>query len=774
VTDTVPSVDLTRPDGSAPERGHLITVCCSGGGIRSASFNLGALQELAAQGVLDYVDEMCAVSGGSYMAASHTLVAACSQPSPRIEDVYSPGSPEEKWLRGNSRYLLPDARVALYGGVRLLFGIAVNLLFLLAWIFIASHALGWYLSSRDLLGGLNDGDPFSAMHFAWVLPAVLAAAGLLLTLLLGEKQRWGRIAWLLLIASVVLALGVLVAPRAIEGLYETGIHNDGPVGTIVRSAGFASPAGCAAARKAHPDPGTEICGVKTASTTDTADQAPHGAGGAGGQGGGFLVFVGAIGAVVRLMLGKLRGDNPTSTLGSLPKRIWDFARRRVLPWIGSLLVAGGLVLVGLRWIADGAIVGFTGAELAKVLFAVGLLVVGRLALDVNHTSMHGFYRDRLAFAYGVARRSRSSVVGMPDALLSELGVTRPHLVVCAAANVNVGIADDEVPPGRDAISFTFTPSHIGLTARAPDGTASDTAHVPGRADLRVDAALYERVVGRSMTLFDAVALSGAAVSPVMGKMTRPPQRFLFALANVRLGLWLPNPRLVACAADRNLPLSGIGFVDRVRIKAYRSRIAAESVWSRMGARLFFRFTQPNIRLLMAEAFGHHRVRTSWLYVTDGGHFENLGLVEALRRGATELFVFDASGDAVTSWNTLGEAIALARAELGVEIDIEPEKMVRDGHVVQPYVHGTFTYTWDDDRPHGIIHLVKLGVWQGAPWDVQAYASRHPNFPCDSTIQQMYDDEEFEAYRALGRAATHSMLESYVPVQSVSSRSYTRS
>jgi hypothetical protein len=147
------------------------------------------------------------------------------------------------------------------------------------------------------------------------------------------------------------------------------------------------------------------------------------------------------------------------------------------------------------------------------------------------------------------------------------------------------------------------------------------------------------------------------------------------------------------------------------------------------------------------------------------------LVEALRRGASEVFVFDASGDAVTSWNTLGEAIALARSELGVEIDIEPEKMVRDGHVVQPYVHGTFTYTWDEDRPHGIIHLVKLGVWPGAPWDVQAYASRHPTFPCDSTIQQMYDDEEFEAYRALGRAATHSMLESFVPVPDAPAGTY---
>src|SRR4029079_6089619 len=153
------------------------------------------------------------------------------------------------------------------------------------------------------------------------------------------------------------------------------------------------------------------------------------------------------------------------------------------------------------------------------------------------------------------------------------------------------------------------------------------------------------------------------------------------VARVGLGLGLPDPRLVASAADPALPVGDVSFVDRLRIGIFRRRLNAPDA---LGSRLVFRASQPNLRLLLAEAFGHHRVRTSWLYVTDGGHFENLGLVEALRRGASEVFVFDASGDSVTSWNTLGEAIALARSELGVEIDIEPEKMVRDGHVVQPY------------------------------------------------------------------------------------------
>jgi hypothetical protein len=93
--------------------------------------------------------------------------------------------------------------------------------------------------------------------------------------------------------------------------------------------------------------------------------------------------------------------------------------------------------------------------------------------------------------------------------------------------------------------------------------------------------------------------------------------------------------------------------------------------------------------------------------------------------------------------------------------------VSDGKVVKPWAKGSFTYTWDDPGPGvaqrtGTIYLCKLGVWPGAPWDVKAYAARHPTFPTDATIQQLYDDEEFESYRALGHAATTAMLDDRTP------------
>ena len=50
-------------------------ICCSGGGVRSAAFNLGALQALQERGELNTADYLAAVSGGSYIAAAFTMVA---------------------------------------------------------------------------------------------------------------------------------------------------------------------------------------------------------------------------------------------------------------------------------------------------------------------------------------------------------------------------------------------------------------------------------------------------------------------------------------------------------------------------------------------------------------------------------------------------------------------------------------------------------------------------------------------------------------------------
>jgi len=186
--------------------------------------------------------------------------------------------------------------------------------------------------------------------------------------------------------------------------------------------------------------------------------------------------------------------------------------------------------------------------------------------------------------------------------------------------------------------------------------------------------------------------------------------------------------------------------------------------------LWYRLMQPTAGLLWSEAVGHLSYRDTWMYVTDGGHYDNLGLVEALRRGARHIVLLDASGDKADTWFTLGGSMALARSDAGVAIDLDPTTMVKGctklapGQVARPWAHGTFKRP---AGPHGLpeqgdIWVCKLGWWSGAPWDVLAYARDHSTYPCDSTLEQLYDAAEFEAYVELGGATVLAAAKECMP------------
>jgi hypothetical protein len=126
--------------------------------------------------------------------------------------------------------------------------------------------------------------------------------------------------------------------------------------------------------------------------------------------------------------------------------------------------------------------------------------------------------------------------------------------------------------------------------------------------------------------------------------------------------------------------------------------------------MLYHALQPTIGLLYAEAAGHTSYRGTWMCVSDGGHYDNLGLVEVLQRGPglgiTHILVLDASGDKADTWFTLGGFIALARSDADVEIVLKPTTMIAptkgrpvelaQGQVVCPWVSGTFT--WQGQRP----------------------------------------------------------------------------
>jgi len=294
----------------------------------------------------------------------------------------------------------------------------------------------------------------------------------------------------------------------------------------------------------------------------------------------------------------------------------------------------------------------------------------------------------------------------------------------------------------------------------------------------------------------------------MGSATRQALRILFTATDLRLGVWLPHPALVAAARQEleHQEKSGergvrwwravsllLWYVlphpfwrlsqkklDRreARLWAYVLRLRRDPNRSRQYfGGLLYHALQPTLGMLYAEAAGHTSYRSTWMCVTDGGHYDNLGVVEALRRAAalrvTHILVLDASGDKADTWFTLGGSIALARSDAGIDIALNPTKMITalktggpqlaQGHVVRPWVDGTFTGRDQSGAMlQGTVVVCKLGWWTSAPWDVRAYAAGHPAYPTDSTLEQLYDSAEFDAYRELGACSVESAIESYLP------------
>jgi hypothetical protein len=688
--------------GAAGPTRRVRAICCSGGGIRAAAFALGGMQALGRREAgkpswYEDVDLVTAVSGGSYMAGSFAIVDHELSPTQRAEALpYAPGSPEDNRLRAHTRYLVEDPRIATIGLLSILYGLLLNLSPILATIYISAKVLGWLLFK---LGILTHGPSTWFVHHLAVYGIVavaLAASGVLLFAVerLHDVYHSPREpltdfarAWAirLLISAAVFALVFVAVPEVLRLL-----------------------------------------------STSRVDLKP-GAVSWGAQLGSFVATTGALVALVKGSVGKFKAKLQTSagtsgTVATYTKR----ALRWLAPWAGSAIAVGLLISALLTWTIGAAYDGLQWSEGVFMLVAAVVVLVWQALTDINRNSIHPFYKERLSSAFAIrrvdadhaeeiryARPIRLSEFG-GDAAHSEAAPRRPELVVCAAVNTD---EEGVVPAGRGCAPFTFSSHRIGISS----GTMFDGEKAGANDDLMLPTQDYEEAAGiRLMTLPAAVAVSGAAVSPAMGRMTRAPLRLLLGLANVRLGLWLPNPRI------SNLPPAPLPN--------------EKSPWRLVRWQLH----QPGMLSLLRELLGRTGLRGRWIYVTDGGHYENLGLVEALRRGATEIIVFDASGDAPHSWSAFGQAVETARADLGVQIDLDPTPMTppSDGRTPTLVVEGSCTYP---DGVQARLVLCKLAMPKDVPasWDVAAWASSHKTFPHDSTAQQLYGDREFEAYRRLG-------------------------
>jgi hypothetical protein len=355
------------------------------------------------------------------------------------------------------------------------------------------------------------------------------------------------------------------------------------------------------------------------------------------------------------------------------------------------------------------------------IFPVLTIIVGWLfskRFDLNTFSLNQFYRNRLVRCYlGATRwqagkRQEHPFTGFDqrdEILMSDLRVVPTSIAqkqFCGEifrgpfpilnCSLNLGGSSDLSVHTRQSASFTVTPlfsgasrKKVGYAPIAPDGNQDCFA--------------------AGITLGEAISVSGAAASPNMGYNTSPLVSFLMTLFNVRLGWWFPNP--------------------------------AQSAWNQD--------RPPSASCLGSELLGLANENRDFVNVSDGGHFENLGVYELIRRKTRVIIASDAECDEMLTFGSLGNLVRIVETDFGAKIDLDLSSIQKDEKTGQSKAHsavGKITYS---NGTYGYLIYLKSSITGDEDIGVAQYRSGHPAFPHEGTGNQFYSEDQFEAYRRLG-------------------------
>ena len=463
-----------------------------------------------------------------------------------------------------------------------------------------------------------------------------------------------------------------------------------------------------------------------------------------------------LGGVLAGKSGKTSGDASSSS-GLLEKvvivapYVYIAGLAVLLSWVldrSELLIHDKLARSGDLWLWAAIVVSFT-------LFTLTL----GWRLDINQFSMHSFYRHRLTRCYLGAsnlHRNPSPITGFDERDSSELMVAQltvenypgPIPLFCCAMNITTG--EDLAWQERKAASFVFSPLYSGYSV----------AWTAWKKHLRVNGFLPSFMLypgGPSVAA--AMATSGAAASPNMGYHTKPATAFLMTMFDVRLGLWVPNPR---CSNAAGMNTAAVPkkenekkqHPDEKKILKNRSRDEVQVPPA-----------SPRFALgrMLSELTGSVDDTSTYVYLTDGGHFDNMGLYELVRRRCYDIVICDGEEDGDYVFQGLGDAIRKCRIDFGAEIEldmraIKPEVPggLSGSHIAQ----GTIRYPETPAGEYGRVLYVKASLTPKTagkvelpevPGDVQNYKLQHQPFPHDPTANQWFTESQFESYRRLGQA-----------------------
>lgn len=715
----------------SPDIGNdLFGLALSGGGMRSATYSLGVLQALARHGLLADVDYLSSVSGGGYVATS---LAGMSAERLHYRGLKRLGSDYEHFpfayptnlLSGTPR---PRSLAEAEARAREL-PVHGNESPALWHVRKYANLLGNGIGLFDLTTWLSVGRYLASTLSLWLLFLLPPLAVLSITLVPGWTFLWGAadsfrsaivIGTVGAIALLLIALGMITV------------------------AGARPPDHAMAKRALRAAVSVAALSLLALVIAGSAWFIDHGAdwarefATAGTVSGALVAFVGS-----RLLAAQNR---------------WLALAARLLVQVGGFFILGGLLmwatyLAAYFW---GATEGAGPTTWARVVAGIVLLCLvtastlvsllsfrgGRSRGLLNRLSLQDLYEARIQQTWIVSghdtddagnprRHSRQafprsaprwtrvwpSRLTMRDLLRN--APRTPYPLICCALSI-AGSRGDKLPE-RKADSFVIAPLFSGSALTR----------------WRVTSELSEFT---EMPLARAAAISGAVVSPNMGEHTSTSLSVILTLLNVRIGRWVANPRQ-----------------------------DSSSIFGRFAPLLYFR-----------EMLGQANRQDASVYLSDGGHFENLGVYELFRRRCRYIIAVSADIEAASGdkMGNLGNALRAARVDFGVEVALGPlQPLLRDrttGRPLAQFAVGRIHYPRVPSGPSpdaglgdrmqretvasGHLIFIKCGLVDAeiSP-DLLQYLSRNASFPYDPSTDQQFDQPQFESYRQLGFLAVDTMF-----------------
>jgi hypothetical protein len=397
-------------------------------------------------------------------------------------------------------------------------------------------------------------------------------------------------------------------------------------------------------------------------------------------------------------------------------------------------------------------------EWLLVPFGLFLTIYVGKKIDVNRLSLHNFYRFRLIECYlAASRRSDAERLRLAELSpnlreLTQERTTEPSLSPSTGkarpfdgpfpilnCTLNVTKGDSLDLQKRRARNFVFSPTACGFTRFKDEEMPAlkhlrECAMIPTSvcaSDVTAPLTLgggSETANPTSITLGAAMAISGAAQSPNQGSHTSPAVAALLTLANIRLGWWLGNPRH-STTFDKEGPDNGL---------------------------------RPMLDELSAQATDEK----GYVYLSDGGHFENLGLYELIRRRCALIVLCDADCDPSYKFDDLVNAIELCEVDFGATITLDTDPLqntLKAGWCRTAFTVGTIKYSEIDGKCEtGTIVYLKSAVTRQNSMVVHSYDRHSKHFPHEPTTNQWFDETQFEAYRLLGLETATAALEAIKP------------